>query len=259
VPTNPTYAGTTQRKGGLIVIAPNVQKVATGYTGRRAIVEDARCDTCHQVLGTFTEDAFHAGQRNDGTTCSWCHRPNQTSSGWSADSASFVHAIHASAKRTVPYNWHATTPEGFSDVTYPGILNDCQTCHLPGTYDFSATASLAAADNRLFRTVGAGTYAAAVSNSPYISLGVAYGAGFAYNAATSVTTPADPTTLVTSPTVTACAACHDSADAVSHYKINGAAFYAPRSTAITGTNETCLVCHGSGRIADISVMHSKNR
>ena len=78
--------------GGLIVIAPNVQKVATDYTGRRAIVEDKRCNACHQELGTFTEDAFHGGQRNDGTTCSWCHTPNRASSGWSADSVTFVHA-----------------------------------------------------------------------------------------------------------------------------------------------------------------------
>ena len=92
-------AGQTNKAGGLIVIAPNVQKVATGYTGRRAIVEDKRCNACHQELGTFTKDAFHAGQRNDATTCSWCHNPNKTSSGWSADSTSFVHAIHASAKR----------------------------------------------------------------------------------------------------------------------------------------------------------------
>jgi hypothetical protein len=32
-----------------------------------------------------------------------------------------------------------------------------------------------------------------------------------------------------------------------------------RSTAITGTNGTCLICHGTGRIADIAVEHSKNR
>ena len=102
-------ASMPNKTGGLIVIAPNVQKVATGYTGRRAIVEDARCNKCHQELGTFTEDAFHAGQRNDGTTCSWCHTPNRTSSGWSADSTSFVHAIHAGAKRTVPFTWHASS------------------------------------------------------------------------------------------------------------------------------------------------------
>ena len=158
-PTNPTYAATAQRIGGLIVIAPNVQKVATGYTGRRAIVEDARCNACHQELGTFTEDAFHAGQRNDGTTCSWCHRPNQTSSGWAADSTAFVHAIHGSAKRSNKFTWHAASPtEGFWDVTYPGILNDCLTCHLPGTFDFSASASASAMDNRLFRTVATGKF-----------------------------------------------------------------------------------------------------
>ena len=89
-PTAPATAtgltpGMPNTTGGLIVIAPNVQKVAGGYTARRAIVEDKRCNACHQELGTFTEDAFHAGQRNDGSTCSWCHKPNQTSSGWSAD------------------------------------------------------------------------------------------------------------------------------------------------------------------------------
>jgi OmcA/MtrC family decaheme c-type cytochrome len=87
-PVTDPVAGQTNKKGGLIVIAPNVQKVATGYTGRRAIVEDKRCNACHQELGTFSKDAFHAGQRNDATTCSWCHTPNRTSSGWSADSTS---------------------------------------------------------------------------------------------------------------------------------------------------------------------------
>ena len=74
-PVSDPVAGQTNKKGGLIVIAPNVQMVATGYTGRRAIVEDKRCNACHQELGTFTEDAFHGGQRNDATTCSWCHTP----------------------------------------------------------------------------------------------------------------------------------------------------------------------------------------
>jgi hypothetical protein len=71
--------------------------------------------------------------------------------------------------------------------------------------------------------------------------------------------PSYQKTLVTSPTVTVCSACHDSTDAISHYRINGAAYYAPRSTALNATNETCLICHGTGRIADIAVMHSKNR
>lgn len=260
-------AGNANRTGGLIVIAPNKQLVATGYTGRRAIVEDARCNNCHQELGTFTEDAFHSGQRNDGSTCSWCHRPNQTSTGWSADSASFVHAIHGSAKRSVPYTWHAsaTSPAGFSEVTYPGILSQCETCHLPGTYDFTATASASAVglgadglDKRLNRTVGVGTYtsATAVSNSPYITLGTAYGSGFSIAGATGIATEAASTTLVTSPTATACFSCHDSTNAVWHYKINGGAIYDSRAVAAT-QKESCFVCHGAGRIADIKASHSK--
>jgi len=264
--TPATATGQTNRQGGLIVIAPNKQMVATGYTGRRPIVEDARCNKCHQELGTFTEDAFHAGQRNDGTTCAWCHKPNQTSSGWSADSTAFVHAIHAANKRTVPFNWHATSAtEGFYNTAYPGVLSQCETCHLPGTYDFSAATSSAAQPNRLYRTVATGTLAAAVSNSPYITVGVNYGAGFTYNAVTGAPgVDAAGTTLVTSPTATVCFACHDSPaltgasvnTAAAHIMANGGSLYAPRSTALSKI-ETCDLCHGSGRVADIKVVHSR--
>ena len=258
--TAATAAGAKFKQGGLIVIAPNVQKVATNYTGRRAIVEDQRCNACHQELGTFTEDAFHAGQRNDATTCSWCHNPAKTSSGWSADSTAFVHAIHGSAKRTVPYNWHASSAtEGFFDVTYPGILNDCQTCHLPGTFDYSATPA-AALPSRLLRTVGTSPpYSASVSLSPYVAVGPNYGSGFTINNATGVSTEAAATTLVMSPTVAVCSACHDSNNAIAHFKSNTGTFYGARSTATQASGETCLVCHGTGRTADIAVMHSKNR
>jgi OmcA/MtrC family decaheme c-type cytochrome len=176
-PTNPNYLPpnppTFARTGGLVVIAPNVQKVGTGYTGRRAIVEDKRCNACHQELGTFTEDAFHAGQRNDGTTCSWCHNPNRTSSAWSADSTAFVHAIHGANKRTVPYTWHAsTTTESFADVRYPGVLANCEQCHIPGSYDFANAASSDAVgltgdgiDKRLPKTVGQGYYVGTVGGT----------------------------------------------------------------------------------------------
>ncbi len=95
---NDLIAGQPNRMVGLIAFAPNAQKLAAGYTGRRAIVEDPKCNKCHQEPGTFTEDAFHAGQRNDGNTCAWCHRPAQTSAGWAADCTRFVHAIHGAKK-----------------------------------------------------------------------------------------------------------------------------------------------------------------
>jgi OmcA/MtrC family decaheme c-type cytochrome len=249
-------AGMPNQTGGLIVIAPNITKVAAGYTARRAIVSDALCNNCHQELGTFTEDAFHAGQRNDGTSCSWCHTPNRASSGWSADSTAFVHAIHAGAKRADKYNWHAVSAtQGFWDIKYPGVLKNCESCHLAGTYDFSAAGSaVPAPNNRQYRTVMTGTSTAATfSTSPYVAqaAGTAYGAGYAV-AATGTVTEAAGTTLVTSPIATACFACHDSTkvvagkteSAVDHMKRQGASLYTARTTGLA-TKEICMDCHSA--------------
>ncbi len=256
-------AGMPNMTGGLIVVSPNVQKVADGFTGRRAIVADARCNACHQELGTFTVDSFHGGQRNDGTTCSWCHNPNRASSGWTADSTNFVHAIHAGAKRTVPYTWHAISEtDNYSEIGYPGVLRQCETCHLPGTYDFSAAASSSALPNRQYRTVATGTFSSTANalslfqRSPYVTDDLAYGSGFSFNAGTGVTTEAAATTLVISPITTTCISCHDSDLARSHMVTNGGSFYVPRSQALA-TSEQCMLCHASGKVADIAVMHAR--
>jgi OmcA/MtrC family decaheme c-type cytochrome len=265
-------AGMPNKTGGLIVVSPDVQKVATGYAGRRAIVSDALCSKCHQELGVFTEETFHGGQRNDGTTCSWCHTPNRTSSGWTADSTNFVHAIHASKKRKADgaanYTWHAaSTTEGYWTITYPGTLDKCEACHLPGTYDFAASASASAAANKPYRTVATGTglnkasmtALAAFAVSPFVPGDATnYGAGFSFNAATGATTEAASTTLVISPITAVCVSCHESKVAKAHMTGDdaGGSFYLPRATALA-RQETCLLCHGSGRIADIKVMHAK--
>lgn len=330
-PVSDPVAGQTNKKGGLIVIAPDAQMVAGagcpvatnasctskgGYTGRRAIVEDAKCNKCHQELGAFTVDAFHGGQRNDGTTCAWCHRPNQTSSGWSADSTSYIHSIHAGNKRVTPFTWHASTVgESFADIKFPGVLKNCEGCHVRGSYDFSASASQSALPNRLYRTVGTGIYPASgesipafkldnasadlatscIANAPSVGTALSeyslspwvtkstaaaianYGIGFGSNArpltvgaCTPVgdfytfapagtlgdTVEAAPTSLVTSPIATACFACHDAPLAQDHMRTNGGSLYAPRSLALA-TTETCMICHGPGRIADIKAMHAK--
>jgi OmcA/MtrC family decaheme c-type cytochrome len=246
------YAGV----GGLIVPPPDVSKVATNFTGRRAIVDTAKCGACHVSLGVGPD--FHAGQRNDATTCNWCHRPNQTSSAWSANAKDFVHAIHGASERTNPFTWHqASATDGFFKTTYPGVLNDCQMCHQPGTYDFSSSATTAAYPNMLASTVGQGTYAAGTVNAPFVSTGINYGIGFSYNALTGATTNADPTSLVVSPFVAACSSCHDSAIAVDHMQTNGGSFYEARSTAFTKPQqEECLLCHGPGGIASIADVHT---
>jgi OmcA/MtrC family decaheme c-type cytochrome len=262
-------AGMPNKTGGLIVVAPNVQKVAAGYNGRRTIVSDALCNKCHQELGAFTEEAFHGGQRNDGTTCSWCHTPNRASSGWSADSTTFVHAIHAGAKRETKYNWHAiSSTDGFWDVKYPGVLKNCEACHLAGTYDFSAAGSaVPSPNNRQYKTVMTGNSAAATfSTSPYVAqvIGTAYGGGYSVSAATGAITAAAGTTLVTSPITAVCFACHDNnttvsagmgQTAVAHMKAQGGSIYEARSTALLKT-ELCNTCHGTAGASSIGSVHS---
>jgi OmcA/MtrC family decaheme c-type cytochrome len=136
------------KQGGLTVPAADQSLVATGYTARRAIIDNARCKACHAQLGV--NPTFHAGQRNDGATCAWCHNPNRTSSGWAANAKDFIHALHAGSFRNMAFTWHAESPiSNFSEITFPGPLNDCTACHLPNTYDFSASASAAALPNLL--------------------------------------------------------------------------------------------------------------
>lgn len=322
--------------GGLIVVAPDAQKVATvgctntgdatmctadgKYIGRRAIVEDARCNKCHQELGLFTDESFHGGQRNDGSTCSWCHNPNRTSSGWGADSTNFIHGVHGASKRTKPFTWHAAkTTEGFWTLGYPGVLKNCESCHLPGTQNFSTSAQASALDRKQYRTVATGFYAAsgvtvtntykvdppspavgtacitgstskgteltAFSVSPYVTKtavatpAVTYGTGYSINVSTIDTygcTPtgtlytlpaattsaagirnADTNTLVDSPITTVCFACHDSTLATTHMTSNGGSIYDARSAAVGVKTEQCMLCHGSGKVADIKAMHEK--
>ncbi len=293
--TNPGVTpGMPNAYGGLIVIAPNVQKVGTGFTARRAVVEDKRCNACHQELGTFTEDAFHAGQRNDGTTCSWCHTPNRNSSGWTADSIQIMHGIHGADKRTLDYKWHATCPatattiddcEGFWEIVYPGVLARCEQCHVPGSYDFSNSASADAAglgsdglNKRQYRYISgtlAATLPGTLSLPPYVTAGAVLGDPFAVNAgnaapssgvAPGATRIAADSNLLMSPTVAACVGCHDSTLAISHFEVNGGRFYRARTTqfapgadtpSATPTTEQCMICHSSGKIADTKVVHNR--
>lgn len=158
--TQTTGLDTTAYPVGLVLPSQAVQKVATGYTARRSIVANAKCNVCHEQLGVAPY--FHSGARNDATACALCHNPNRTSSGWSADSGAFVHGIHASSKRTVDYTWHSSSwTDGklhFKNIGYPGVLKNCETCHVAGSYDFSATANSTAIAKALYRTVGQGYY-----------------------------------------------------------------------------------------------------
>ncbi len=282
--------------GGLIMAAPDVSMVATdatsgkAYTARRAIVSSSTCIACHEQLGA--NPSFHADQRNDAGTCAFCHNPNLADGGWSVSSSTFIHGIHGGSERGVPYTWQATCPAGtsyaagtctianadsYAKLTYPGILSNCQQCHLPGTYDFSATASAAALPNLLMSTEATGTYAApGINISPYVTADnvTSYGTGYlttgtvttgtvngvacttAAPCTCSQDTPceASDSTLVNSPITAACSACHNSPTYIDHMRQMGGTYYGTRLAAKAQT-EQCMLCHGPGTVAAIADVH----
>jgi OmcA/MtrC family decaheme c-type cytochrome len=269
----------TKGSGGLVTTVPNQKMVATGFTGRRTIVSNAKCNDCHGQLGV--EPNFHVGQRNDGESCSWCHNPATTSSQWSTNSTTFIHGIHGAGKRTVGYGWHAgscptgttftawTAADVLADPTksvnngwckdnttgaavtpspwYPGVEypgSGCTQCHVDGGFDYSNNA--AAVPNILWPTVATGTAAASISTSPYVVLGTAYGSAGA------------GTNLMSSPISSVCFSCHDSAAATAHIVAGGGEIYVARSAVGGATlinTETCLTCHGPGKLLPIADVH----
>ena len=149
-------------QGGITTPANNVWVTAqnaagTKFASRRAIVDPARCSTCHAQLGTFTDSTFHSSQRNDANTCIFCHNPNgvdATSGAYNIKDA--VHSLHASSKRMNPFSWEVGSGHAYWNTTYPAKLNNCEACHVPGAYDFQNSATTAALPNMLWSTVASG-------------------------------------------------------------------------------------------------------
>jgi OmcA/MtrC family decaheme c-type cytochrome len=241
-----------------------------GNVARREVTSAAKCNDCHEMLGTsyITRQygAHGASVANDPSLCGLCHSVTGASNGWSRNIQFITHAVHGVGKRTVQYNRYISVsrpnnPNGIGAYGYPGVLNDCEQCHLPGTYDFRASASESALPNLVWSTVATGTTAAnnAAASSPYITIGTNYGSGF------SATAQATTASLVNSPITHACSGCHDSASAIAHMKQNGGAFFESRGSLngevqgarLANKVETCLVCHGPDRSADIKKAHSK--
>jgi OmcA/MtrC family decaheme c-type cytochrome len=210
--------------------------------------------------------------------CATCHTPNQGgSTGWSASFRVWVHGIHGASKRTVPFTWHAVSAtDNYSTLMYPGVLKDCNQCHLPGTYDFSASQytsdvmagmlNVQAATGKLnpasatayvypqAAPVGSGNWAYGLK----VDNTTDYGTGWSVNPATGtlVAKTTQDNNLVSSPITAVCATCHDTSSATSHMEANGGSFYDPRSVAVTRT-EQCLVCHAKGNVADIGAVHKQ--
>jgi OmcA/MtrC family decaheme c-type cytochrome len=252
--TDPTVTD----NGGALPGVP-AMVAATGNTpdgkpnvARRVIFSEAKCNSCHDRLGTSPN--FHGGNYSI-AMCATCHTPNQGgSTGWSASFRVWVHGIHSASKRTVPFTWHAVSAtDNYSKLQYPGVVKDCQQCHLPGTYDFSASQyTPELIGGMLNAQANTGKKDPASATAYVFPQAAPVGSGqWAYGLKVD-----NANNLVTSPITAVCSTCHDSTTATAHMENNGGSFYDPRSAAVTKT-EQCLVCHGNGKTADISVVHKQ--
>ncbi len=238
----------------------------TAPVPRRVAVDvTTKCDNCHDQL------SIHGNNRAENAQlCVLCHNPRGTDvnrrpkSGGipddtvtldgkreeSIDLKRLIHAIHAGQRddpATSTIEGHGFREEGiviygfggtahdFGHVRFPGILNDCTTCHNDGAYELTGIWETPTQN---------GILASSMETVPTATDGATYN-----------TEVADQTNdLTISPTAAVCSACHDSALAQVHMEDQGGAQFNVLQSAITG-RETCSICHGPGRVADINVVH----
>jgi OmcA/MtrC family decaheme c-type cytochrome len=240
--------------------------VITGtLTPRREVVDIAKCDNCHDFLSLHggnrnDEPALCVICHNPNAT-DIGRRPlpplvNTSTDGKVEEAIDFktlIHGIHAGAQTNydgteahgfresglvvwgfpgAPCDWFGgpagnSCEHDFSHVRFPGILQDCETCHLSGTYELEGVWELPTLNGILSTTIS--------------TLGV--------------TDPADDLNI--SPTAAVCSSCHDSLLARSHMVVPGGAVFDQTQSVISSTViETCAVCHGPGRSSDVEVVHA---
>jgi OmcA/MtrC family decaheme c-type cytochrome len=231
---------------------------------RRQVVDNAKCNKCHEQV------SLHGGSRNgEALVCVVCHNPNETDvkdrprfdviagdaagdidvastlDGKREESVDFkrmIHGIHAGAASAHGFRENGLVVGGetdFSDVRFPGILQDCETCHLAGTYVLDGVWELPTENGILSSTIAAaplGTTAATIG--------------------AEVEDPADDLNIT--PTAAVCSSCHDGDLAKAHMEIPGGAVFDMTQDDITGAPviETCAICHGPGRDADVELVHA---
>jgi OmcA/MtrC family decaheme c-type cytochrome len=196
---------------------------------RRKVVDIGKCNDCHKTL------SIHGDNRVGNTElCATCHNPNATdinrragqcatdlgTDDESIDLKRMVHRIHAG---NVGLCGFGNKPHDYTDVVYPGKLNNCEGCHIPGTYYPVDPV------NVLATTIDVGNDRSTLADDVAIS-----------------------------PNSSVCSGCHTSDLAKNHMRQNGGDFAAGKDDTgalISSGNETCQLCHGPGASADVGVMH----
>jgi OmcA/MtrC family decaheme c-type cytochrome len=213
----------------------------TTVVSRREVVDNNKCLNCHGSL------QLHGNNRNNEVlSCVVCHNPTATDvnrrntfagnniDGKNMESVDFkymVHAIHAASKRKsdgvptyVAYGYGNKSHEyGTNEVHFPGSLKDCTTCHLDNTY-----------------TLPVSKNALAITG----------------NTMANKTDPTDD--LIITPNAAACYSCHATELSKLHMEHNGASFMTTtrQNYEASTPTESCAICHGEGRSADVKTVHS---
>lgn len=172
---------------------------------RRSIVDPARCNGCHDAAGAGL--AAHGSNRTGQTAvCAVCHNPDATDidrrpadpadtpDGKREEAIDFkriIHQIHAGSsleEGLVLYGFSGT-PNRYDSVDFTGSLENCETCHVQGSY---STVDALAAGNSTVDT------------------------------AADLADPDDDLNISAAAAV--CSSCHDAAQDESHMRRYGASF-----------------------------------
>jgi OmcA/MtrC family decaheme c-type cytochrome len=232
---------------------------------RRQIVSLEKCNACHGNL------SLHGNNRQGAIeVCVICHNPDATDievrpatvdadgNGEFDDFAAvgvdgkreeaihfkyMIHAIHAGEAEEHGFRERGIVVYGFrrsvhdyGHVRYPGILSDCNACHVNDSYQVNAPdGSLATT----FRTASP-----ALTEQGLIELALA--------------DPADD--LNVSPESVVCGSCHDSAESLEHIEIVGSGGIGLTQAQIDGSVfENCGGCHGPFEFMDVAEVHRLSR
>ncbi len=273
---------TQSRRAAAARHAISVVKAVTGDTVRRTIVAAAKCSNCHewfeghggnrvyetQVCVTCHVPAIVTSGRGitDATvqTYKFTIAEEKILADWKFDRnlpnaalafpvapnnfKDMIHGIHAGGARVTPFaevrdRGTVLVPLDFRRMGFPGILNNCETCHVTAT---SATTT--------YNTVPLNALP-----SRFEAINADYAAGIAAGTATTAMAKASLATMnatdaVTTPFTASCISCHDNAVAKSHIRLNGGLIGVARSAAV-GNVEACATCHAPGDIVDPAVVH----
>jgi len=174
---------------------------------RRQVIDIARCNQCHDSAGNGL--SLHGNNRTgEEQVCVLCHTadatdinrrpadPTMAADGKREETIHFrrmIHQIHTGAELQdglVIYGFGGSVND-FSHVGFIGNRQNCETCHLPGTY------GVASALEGLATTIDTGA---------------------------DVADPGDDLNISHASAV--CSSCHDDTAATDHMKLNGASFKA---------------------------------